>query len=72
MLTCLLLRSECAELLLHCLQVLGARLLAILFFFQGLLALLLFAEFVALLFELFQALGDLLIELHEGRRGITA
>ena len=46
--------------------------MAILFFLQRLLALLLFAEFIALLVELLQTLGDLPVELHEGRGRFVA
>ena len=68
----LLLLGEGGELLSGGFQLLDAGQLAILFFLQRLLALLLFAEFIALLIELLQALGDLPVELHEGRSRFIA
>ena len=68
----LLLLGEGIELLLGGFQLLNAGLLAVLFFLQRLLTLLLFAQFIALLIELLQALGDLPVELHERRGGFVA
>ncbi|MNF97403.1 hypothetical protein D3C84_802310 [compost metagenome] len=66
----LLLRGQCIELLLGGLQLLNTGLLPILFLLQVLLTLLLLGKFFLLLIELRQALGDLPIELHEGRGGL--
>ena len=68
----LLLVGEGGELLPGGFQLLEASELAVLFFLQRLLALLLFAEFIALLIELFQPLGDLPVQLHEGRGRFVA
>ena len=68
----LLLLGQRSELLFGGLRLLHAGLLAILFFLQRLLALLLFGQFFLLLLDLRQALGDLPVELHERRRRFLA
>jgi hypothetical protein len=68
----LLLLGEDSELLLRGFELLDASQLTVLFFVQRLLALLLFAEFIALLLELLQTLGDLSVELQEGGRRFIA
>ncbi|MNH89104.1 hypothetical protein D3C81_623010 [compost metagenome] len=72
MLARLLLFSQCVELLLGDLQLLHAGLLPVLFLLEDLLALLLFGQLFLLLIELCQTLGDLAVELHEGRSWLDA
>lgn len=67
----LLLLGQRIELLLSRLRLLEAGLLTVLLFLQRLLTLLLLAQFFLLLLELRQTLGDLSVELHEGRRRLA-
>ena len=68
----LLLGAQLSQLLLQHGQLLLAMLLAVLFFFEGLLALLLLGQFILLVAELLQALADLLVQQHERGRGLRA